>query len=68
MKNKQEIAKMSQEGVTTTEELVPLSVIYRVYLECGHMINLYDWLQAFVERETNLDLKELSPARRKLMQ
>ncbi len=54
--------------VTTNEELVPLSVIYRVYLECGHMINLFDWLQAFVERVTHVDLKELSPTKRKLMQ
>ncbi len=54
--------------VTVDEELVPLSVIYRVYLECGHMINLYDWLQAFVESVTNMDLKELSPTKRKLMQ
>jgi hypothetical protein len=54
--------------MNTDEELVPLCVIYRVYLECGHMINLYDWLQAFVERVTNMDLKELTPIRRKLMQ
>lgn len=25
--------------------LLPINVIYRVYLECGHMINLFDWLQ-----------------------
>jgi hypothetical protein len=24
---------------------LPLSVLYKIYLECGHMINLYDWLQ-----------------------
>ena len=25
--------------------MFPLSVVYKIYLECGHMINLYDWLQ-----------------------
>jgi hypothetical protein len=24
---------------------LPLSIIYKIYLECGHMINLFDWLQ-----------------------
>lgn len=24
---------------------LPLNVVYRLYLECGHMINLHDWLQ-----------------------
>lgn len=24
---------------------LPLNVAYRLYLECGHMINLHDWLQ-----------------------
>ncbi|XP_065369234.1 origin recognition complex subunit 3 [Calliphora vicina] len=27
--------------------LPDLSVIYKLHLECGRMINLYDWLQAF---------------------
>lgn len=53
---------------TTNEELVPLSVIYRIYLECGHMINLFDWLQSFVDRTENADLKELSESKRKRMQ
>jgi hypothetical protein len=26
-------------------ELLPICIIYKIYLECGHMINLYDWLQ-----------------------
>lgn len=25
--------------------LLPINIVYRLYLECGHMINLYDWLQ-----------------------
>lgn len=59
---------MEMNMVSTNEELVPLSIIYRVYLECGHMINLFDWLQAFVERVKHCDLKELKPADRKRMQ
>lgn len=55
-------------GSYDSEDFMPLSIIYRVYLECGHMINLYDWLQAFVERVENVDIKELSTPKRKLMQ
>ncbi len=25
--------------------LLPINVVYRIYLECGHMINLFDWMQ-----------------------
>lgn len=53
---------------TNNEDHVPLSVIYRIYLECGHMINLFDWLQSFVDRTENADLKELSESKRKRMQ
>lgn len=24
------------------------SIVYKLYLECGRLINLYDWLQSFV--------------------
>jgi hypothetical protein len=51
-----------------SERLLPLNVVYKLYLECGHMINLYDWLQAFVEKEENEDLRELSEAKRKSYQ
>ncbi len=35
-----------QNPIEITHELMfPLSVIYKIYLECGHMINLFDWLQ-----------------------
>ena len=27
------------------KDFLPISIIYKIYLECGHMINLYDWLQ-----------------------
>ncbi|XP_077289672.1 origin recognition complex subunit 3 [Arctopsyche grandis] len=33
---------------TILSTLPDLSIIYKLYLECGKMINLYDWLQAFV--------------------
>lgn len=25
-----------------------ISIIYKLHLECGKMINLYDWLQAYL--------------------
>ena len=27
------------------KRLLPINIIYKLYLECGHMINLFDWLQ-----------------------
>ncbi len=27
------------------QNLLPINIIYKLYLECGHMINLFDWLQ-----------------------
>ena len=50
------------------QHLLPLNVAYKLYLECGHMINLCDWLNAFVDRIENADLKELNPTKRKLLQ
>jgi len=50
------------------QHLLPLNVAYKLYLECGHMINLCDWLNAFVDRIENADLKELNPSKRKLLQ
>ncbi|XP_065056849.1 origin recognition complex subunit 3-like [Rhopilema esculentum] len=32
----------------TQETLPDLSIVYKIHLECGKMINLYDWMQAFV--------------------
>ena len=28
--------------------LPDVSVVYKLHLECGRLINLYDWLQAFI--------------------
>jgi hypothetical protein len=50
-----------------SQTLLPINIIYKLYLECGHMINLYDWLQAFVERMENADIKELSESKRKTL-
>ena len=50
------------------EVAVPLSAVYKIYLECGHMINLYDWLLAFIDRMENADIKELNETKRKLLQ
>ncbi|CAL4245587.1 unnamed protein product [Meganyctiphanes norvegica] len=33
-------------GITTS--LPDVSVAYKLHLECGRMINLYDWMQAFI--------------------
>ena len=30
---------------SNNDHLLPLNMIYKIYLECGHMINLFDWLQ-----------------------
>jgi hypothetical protein len=46
--------------------LPDLSVVYRLHLECGRLINLYDWLQAFcacVQVRTNnlVEVKNNAP-------
>jgi hypothetical protein len=33
---------------TKEEKMLPLNTIYKLYLECGHMVNLYDWLQVIL--------------------
>ena len=53
---------------TKADALTALSAVYKLYLECGHMINLFDWLQAVVEKELSADLKDLSEPKRKLYQ
>lgn len=49
-------------------QLFPLSVAYKLHLEMSHMISLFDWLQAFVERMENCGLDELSEDKRQLLQ
>lgn len=34
-----------QELENSCQNLLPINIIYKLYLECGHMINLFDWLQ-----------------------
>lgn len=36
-----------QEQSQLTSTMPDLSVVYKLHLECGRMINLFDWLQAF---------------------
>ena len=50
------------------QESLPLSVVYKFYLEFGHMINLFDWLQAFVDKMENADVKELEGDKKRLLQ
>lgn len=67
--NKRKKNQLIDDTIICNDELqVPLSIVYKLYLECGHMINLYDWLQAFVDRMENSDLKDLNDSKRKLMQ
>lgn len=46
-------------SITTT--LPDVSVAYKLHLECGRMINLYDWMQAFisvVDPDSEMSLKK----------
>lgn len=45
--------------------ILPINIAYKLYIECGHMINLHDWLQAFVDRLENSGLDELNEERKK---
>ncbi|KAL9913014.1 origin recognition complex subunit 3 isoform 1-T1 [Glossina fuscipes fuscipes] len=36
-----------QENAQLLPTLPDISIAYKLHLECGHLINLYDWLQAF---------------------
>ena len=36
---------VAEVDLTSQNMLLPINIIYKLYLECGHMINLYDWLQ-----------------------
>ena len=44
---------------------LPINIAYKIYLECGHLINLHDWLHAFVDRLENSGLDELKENRKK---
>ena len=44
-----------------------LSMVYKIFLECGHMINLYDWLQAFAEKLENKDIEEMNESKRSVL-
>ncbi|XP_058834910.1 origin recognition complex subunit 3 [Topomyia yanbarensis] len=49
-----------EDNTSLISTLPDLSVAYKLHLECGRMINLFDWLQAFrsVVDESNLDEQE----------
>ncbi|XP_051880142.1 origin recognition complex subunit 3 isoform X2 [Pristis pectinata] len=38
---------LKSEGGTITNVAPDICIIYKLHLECGRLINLYDWLQAF---------------------
>ncbi|XP_032876738.1 origin recognition complex subunit 3 isoform X3 [Amblyraja radiata] len=38
---------LKSEGGTITYAAPDICIIYKLHLECGRLINLYDWLQAF---------------------
>ncbi|XP_072409769.1 origin recognition complex subunit 3 [Chiloscyllium punctatum] len=39
---------LRSEGETITNTAPDICIVYKLHLECGRLINLYDWLQAFV--------------------
>ncbi|RNA32794.1 origin recognition complex subunit 3 [Brachionus plicatilis] len=66
MKNSRKSASKSPVNVVDLDSaMLPLNIAYKLYLECGHMINLFDWFQAFVDRLDNVGLDELSESRKK---
>jgi hypothetical protein len=45
-------SEANEASVDKANSLLPLNVVYKLYLECGHMINLHDWLQVFILNHT----------------
>jgi origin recognition complex subunit 3 len=47
-----------------SKNLPDISIVYHIHLECGKMINLYDWMQAFISivapEEENEDSKQVN--------
>ncbi|XP_041044623.1 origin recognition complex subunit 3 isoform X2 [Carcharodon carcharias] len=39
---------LRSEGGSITNTAPDICIVYKLHLECGRLINLYDWLQAFV--------------------
>ncbi|XP_067882717.1 origin recognition complex subunit 3 isoform X2 [Heterodontus francisci] len=39
---------LRSDGGTITSTAPDICIVYKLHLECGRLINLYDWLQAFV--------------------
>ncbi|KAI0208243.1 Origin recognition complex subunit 3 [Lamellibrachia satsuma] len=39
---------LNVDGGTVSAKLPDICLIYKLHLECGRLINLYDWLQAFI--------------------
>ncbi|XP_078068596.1 origin recognition complex subunit 3 isoform X2 [Mustelus asterias] len=39
---------LRSEGGTISNTAPDICIVYKLHLECGRLINLYDWLQAFV--------------------
>ncbi|KAK8381467.1 hypothetical protein O3P69_018502 [Scylla paramamosain] len=54
-----------EEPSSLVTSLPDLSVAYKLHLECGRLINLYDWLQAFVSVVGQEDEEDESSARSK---
>ncbi|XP_067003057.2 origin recognition complex subunit 3 [Anabrus simplex] len=56
--------KLTHEG-SLLPSMPDISIAYKLYLECGRFINLYDWLQAFVAvvcpDESEKDQKKVDP-------
>lgn len=39
------LSGMGQEGAGLSSDMPDLCIMYQLHLECGKLINLYDWLQ-----------------------
>ncbi|XP_064628742.1 origin recognition complex subunit 3-like isoform X2 [Lineus longissimus] len=39
---------LKQDTSSVTPDLPDICIVYKLHLECGRLINLYDWLQAFI--------------------
>ncbi|KAH9500202.1 Origin recognition complex subunit 3 [Bulinus truncatus] len=48
--------RCNSESILST--MPDLCIVYKLHLECGTLVNLYDWLQAFVTIITSKDAKE----------
>lgn len=57
---------LSVDTEIVSAKLPDICIVYKLHLECGRLINLYDWLQAFIMilgdgQEVDVGRKEITP-------